>query len=348
MRVPPGLFIRGGKWYARKVVRGYKNRESTGVKVGGDLELKKAIQRQRELEKEWDSGQAAAGKVPTFAEWWATYEKVYSSKKANPQSDVNVASYVLPKWGRIKLNHISKSMCEAHLDSRAKVVQLSTVGRERSALQAMFSRAIEDRLIEFNPFKGIKKFPQAVRTRVLLADEQALLMAVLRPREQRWLTMMLGTGLRLAEGLAVRPEHLDRSTGLLTVQAEAAKYGKGRQVPLYPEVVDAVDSQWATGKMWPQAGSWYRDLLKECSEGLKIPHVFPHALRHTYATRYLQAGGDVFMLSKILGHASVTMTEKQYVHLVSGDLVRRSAGLDLGLSTRDSKADPPAESLQIS
>jgi hypothetical protein len=40
-----------------------------------------------------------------------------------------------------------------------------------------------------------------------------------------------------------------------------------------------------------------------------------HDLRHSFASLFLIDGGDVFKLSKILGHSSVTITEKTYAHL---------------------------------
>jgi site-specific recombinase XerD len=41
----------------------------------------------------------------------------------------------------------------------------------------------------------------------------------------------------------------------------------------------------------------------------KVPHMPPHVLRHTFGTRWLQAGGDIYKLSRILGYASVSVTK---------------------------------------
>jgi integrase len=45
----------------------------------------------------------------------------------------------------------------------------------------------------------------------------------------------------------------------------------------------------------------------------------------------LKAGGDIYTLSKILGHASVAVTEKHYAHLLREDLRSKADAIDLGL-----------------
>jgi site-specific recombinase XerD len=46
----------------------------------------------------------------------------------------------------------------------------------------------------------------------------------------------------------------------------------------------------------------------------------PHTFRHTFAVNYLRAGGNLFYLSRILGHSSVTITEKNLQSLGVEDL----------------------------
>lgn len=46
----------------------------------------------------------------------------------------------------------------------------------------------------------------------------------------------------------------------------------------------------------------------------------PHTTRHTFATRYLQAGGRLPELSMLLGHSSVDITMRFYAHLRTEDL----------------------------
>lgn len=55
-------------------------------------------------------------------------------------------------------------------------------------------------------------------------------------------------------------------------------------------------------------------VLRNCSKKAGIPSRGPHALRHTFATRWIQNGKDPVTLSKILGHSNVSFTMKTYVH----------------------------------
>ena len=57
------------------------------------------------------------------------------------------------------------------------------------------------------------------------------------------------------------------------------------------------------------------------AEGAVRAHVTPHTQRHAFGTRWLQAGGDICKLSRILGHSSVAVTEAHYAHLLKDDLV---------------------------
>jgi ankyrin repeat protein len=66
----------------------------------------------------------------------------------------------------------------------------------------------------------------------------------------------------------------------------------------------------------------------------RIPTLTPHVLRHTFGTRWLQAGGDIYKLSKILGHSSVAVTEAHYAHLLKEDLVAASQQVKIPVAPR--------------
>ena len=75
-------------------------------------------------------------------------------------------------------------------------------------------------------------------------------------------------------------------------------------------------------------------MLAEGSARATIPSLTPHVLRHTFGTRWLQAGGDIYKLSKILGHSSVAVTEAHYAHLLKEDLVAASRQVKIPVAPR--------------
>jgi hypothetical protein len=76
--------------------------------------------------------------------------------------------------------------------------------------------------------------------------------------------------------------------------------------------------------VWTQNPQRLREVMAQGSARAKIPSLTPHTLRHTFGTRWLQAGGDIYKLSKILGHSTVAVTEAHYAHLLKEDLVAAS------------------------
>ena len=97
----------------------------------------------------------------------------------------------------------------------------------------------------------------------------------------------------------------------------------------------------AEGRLWKQNPQRLREVLAQGAARAKIPPITPHALRHTFGTSWLQAGGDIYKLSKILGHSSVAVTEAHYVHLLEDDLVAASRQITLPTAERRNSSIVP-------
>lgn len=346
--LPKNLILRKGVYYVRIKIRGHAYWRSTGY---GEGALKSAIQKADEIKVKLRRGLDGFDKpkrreVPTFGSWVETYKEVYSKDKLAGWRDDQILAFPAQEWKRIPLDEITQSMAKRLLQKRGETCAGATINRERGTIQAVFQRAIEEGLIGENPFRYIDKEPEGPRIRLLTVENEVKLRAVLTPQYNRWLTFMLGTGLRLAEAQAITIAEVDHEKKLIKVPDYAAKFRKAREVPLRPDVWKAIQDQMAEeGKLWHCNQSRYRNLLggkdtkrtftttsgeektlvaSNACERAGIPKISPHDLRHSFATRYLQAGGDIYKLSKILGHASVTMTENFYAHLEGADLVTAS------------------------
>ena len=59
-----------------------------------------------------------------------------------------------------------------------------------------------------------------------------------------------------------------------------------------------------------------RSLTDRLSKSADIPRLHPHLMQHTYATRFLLNGGNVFLLEQNLGHTTLAMVQK-YLHIAN-------------------------------
>ena len=223
--------------------------------------------------------------------------------------------------------------------------------RERSFLHALFQQAVEDELIDRNPWRKIERSEYVARHRVLTVENQAELLHRLSARFQRFVLFLLGTGVRLDECRGIEPgKDLDLMERWVRV---TGKFGKTREVPLPSELVPVIEEQLkADGVLWRQNPQRLREVLAEACRERKavqrrvsrrgkviaatsaraaLPHLSPHDLRHTYGHRWLVGGGDIFTLSRILGHESVAVTERHYAYLLTENLRGAMDRVDLGL-----------------
>lgn len=342
------LKVRNGIWYVVGKIKRRRYRLSTGFPVRDKQTKTAALRRAAELELEIRSGRYGwKPTVPTVKVYWTkTYRPTYTIQKRAPQRDDQVMMHFLPALGDRPLDQIRKSDCEGYLNRRRKATSANprrktpgtiaegTVQRERSFLHAFFQQAVEDELIDKNPWRGVERKDYAVRDRVLTAAEQAELLRRLSPRFQRFVLFCLGTGCRLDEVRGIDHEkdlHLEERFVRVT-----GKFGKTRDIPLPAELVPTIEEQLqADGKLWTQNPQRLREVLAEACRARRgrpaLAHVSPHVLRHTFGHRWLVGGGDIYTLSKILGHASVAVTEKHYAHLLRENIQAKADRVDLGL-----------------
>ena len=83
---------------------------------------------------------------------------------------------------------------------------------------------------------------------------------------------------------------------------------------------DLVFINWRTGE--PAKNSSYDTHLYKLCDEARIKHFCMHALRHTYATRAIEAGMQPKVLQKLLGHASIKTTMDRYVHVTDDSMAR--------------------------
>jgi site-specific recombinase XerD len=143
--------------------------------------------------------------------------------------------------------------------------------------------------------------------------------------------LLLDCGLRISEALSLQRARVDFDHMVLVVQGKGAKQ---RPVPfsrelrqiLFPWVQKTKGALvFETRNSRPLAArNAYRDLAALCEAAGIAAHVHPHLMRHQFASTYVRKGGDLFRLSKLLGHEAVTTTQK-YVRGLGAELLLEDA-----------------------
>lgn len=371
--MPQGMFWRDGVYYVRVTIKGKRQKISTGQSVFklAMLRYSEIMVSANKQEMGWETKEQAT-KVPTLKDYWfkvyrpkaVVGKKTPAKHYGNGQfyRDDTLVKNILFQHGHELLSWFTTTRAQDWADDRlamtyargkskkdpktgvvtpAKQYPMSkgTVAREVDLLQAIFERAmVKHDYIKVNPWVGVEREDSDARNRVLTLEEQDKLSVELTREHERWMLFLLGTGLRLEELRAI-DDGVDLNfpeRWINVVRKTRGLKKKVQKVPLIDDcLLDILQEQFTeAGQLWHGLpDSAFRTPLEKAAKRAGIEHITPHGLRHTFATRYLRAGGDIYHLSKILGHASVAITEKVYAHLLGDDLnqLSRARGINVGI-----------------
>lgn len=143
-------------------------------------------------------------------------------------------------------------------------------------------------------------------------------------------SLMLDSGLRLHEVVTLTIEHTHLPEGYIIVDG---KGNKQRVVPLGMNTrkflfrylsrrpgCASTERVFLMSNLEPVTDATLRQMFRKLKKRSGIPRLRAHLLRHTFATRYLENGGDMYALQQILGHTSLEMVKK-YVHSTTRKIV---------------------------
>ena len=172
------------------------------------------------------------------------------------------------------------------------------------------------------------KLPRSVPKPISVAGAKRVLETIEFEPSEPWvaardaavLTLLYGCGLRISEALGLKRRDAP-IPGVLTVTGKGAKM---RRVPTLPIVARAVDDYlrlcpyglppegplFVGVKGGPLSPRIVQLAMQRLRGGLGLPETAtPHALRHSFATHLLAAGGDLRTIQELLGHASLSTTQ---------------------------------------
>jgi len=211
----------------------------------------------------------------------------------------------------------------------------ATVNRNRSVGSALFQWAIEMGHVQDNPFRRVKKEKETGRRDVYLTAAECAALVESCPRQLApFVLAALHTGMRRGELIALMWRSVDLKRGVIHIEPETEKSGRGRVVPLTDRLkgvladlrrerrlpqLDGRDPVFTTrdGRAW-KAGTVslaVRTAVRRC-EGIPVEkrdRVTLHVFRHTAGSLIAQSGVSLFDLGKILGHGSPGVTAR-YAH----------------------------------
>ena len=167
------------------------------------------------------------------------------------------------------------------------------------------------------------KRPKKLPTVLSRQEVDALIQCTDNLKHRTFLMTLYAGGLRFAEAAHLRIPDIDSNR--MMIRVASGKGRKERLVPLSPRLLKELRVYWVNYKPMdllfpgkpatkPYADTTIRKAMKVAAEKAGIQRrVFPHVLRHSYATGLLEAGVDLLTISKLLGHASF-ITTMVYLH----------------------------------
>lgn len=273
-------------------------------------------------------------------------------------------SRILPTFGLTRAAKVTRADVERLRDAQLSAgLSPETVTHTLASLSKLYNWARRLELVDCpNPVEGVARprtshtvdFLEAGEVAQLLTEAERQARAADAPYVARVRAPMVATalyaGLRKGELLGLRWADFHPEAGRLDVMRSyklVPKSGKPRHVPIHPELTrglaawQRVCPETNEGVMFPiEAGSSGRLRIGAPEDNLDLAQLLTdagchapidgkpwHLLRHTFASSFVMAGGSLFVLQRILGHATAAMTQR-YAHLAPDFMAGEVARLD--------------------
>lgn len=205
--------------------------------------------------------------------------------------------------------------------------------RALSVLRSLFRWLKNQGLAENTALASVAtpKLPRALPKALTAADADDCLETAPELARQHWtgrrdlavMLLLYGAGLRVGEALSLTRGEAPRPRQEALMIT--GKGGKQRLVPLLPLVIEAIDAYIAAcpyplpeeGPLFlgarggPLSARRVQESMARIRDWLGLPaEATPHALRHSFATHLLASGGDLRTIQELLGHASLSTTQR--------------------------------------
>lgn len=238
--------------------------------------------------------------------------------------------YLIEYFGNIFLNELDRNKIQNYLESRIQNTSVYAARKDLINLKAAFNIALEDKHILLNPCKGIKQYKLPEKQPLYFTfEEYQKLCTVIEDQQFKDLVMIaINTGMRLMELLTLRWDQINLRDNIITLnnREHITKSKRIRSIPINEITYKILNRLFETHDDF-----YVFDYLKHSTDA-KVSHLVKfyvlkaklnpklhfHSLRHTFASWLIQGGVNIYLVSKLLGHANIKTTEI-YAHLRQDD-----------------------------
>ena len=252
------------------------------------------------------------------------YEERWKHTKSNTFTHNRAKSLVI-LIGNLDLPQITESVIEQMRSKlRRKRKAPATINRSCATLKTILLMANRRwKMLDRVPYIEMQK-ESLGRVRFLSEQEETKLLSLLQEHPiAHWrvaadiVAVLLDTGMRVGELLSLLVKDVNFESNLIHIWFNKAD--KPRSIPMTSRVREIMEKQCADriGRVFPVK----QDLLSRAWNSARKtmgltndPQFVPHALRHTCASRLVQAGVDLYTVQRYLGHSTIRVTER-YAHL---------------------------------
>lgn len=271
-----------------------------------------------------------------------SYSRWIGHKSPYGQQDIRRLSAALGELSGERIDQVGISKIERWKLQRLRRISPSTFNRELASLRVALDKARDWRLVTDNPARRVKlrKESPAHRIRYLEKSESERLHAVLRKNRDHLTPMILlalNTGLSRSElfRLVWRDVYMGPNPSVIIRKTGKCHY-KNRKIPLNHNAVNALRSwQEQSGRkanlVFPgNSGTQLRSISTAWSRLIKDAGIRDFRLsdcRHDFAIRLVRAGVPLSRVRDLLGHSTITLTER-YACFAPGSLGDAVSALD--------------------
>ncbi len=238
--------------------------------------------------------------------------------------------------GKSGLTKIDHNIVRSYLSTLFGKNNPASIARKLASLRSFFKYWIKEGVLSANPAKDVAtpKVPKRL-PKFLTVDEVATLLNsptntdILTLRDKAMMEVMYASGLRVSELVGLDTDHVSLAEGVVKV------LGKGRKervVPIGQKAQTALANYFARreellDKSHPSKAVYLnrqgeritpRSVERMVQKYLRVSgiqkEVTPHVLRHSFATHMLNSGADLRGIQELLGHTSLSTTQK-YTHV---------------------------------